>query len=367
MNASKRPILFLLFFVSGFCGLVYQVIWTRMAFASFGIITPVLSVVISVFMLGLALGSWAGGHWVEGFSRQLRLSPIALYAAAEALIGLGAFAVPKLFASGERVLLGVGQTDSMTYWILSGVVLALSIFPWCFCMGTTFPFMMAYVRQREGESKESFSYLYLANVPGAMAGALVTALAFVELFGFNDTLRVAASGNFLVALVSLWIAREHLRVSTGTHSPNLENAPVSPSQPATGSDTGPLRGRAIQWLLFTTGFSSMAMEVVWTRYFAPVLRRRFTRLRWSWRLTWRLLLLVRCSIAGSCGRISGAARSCLVSLLCAAAFLPVFANDPHFVKTVWYEPYPHMRQRSACAGKHPALLRDARVPHSLPD
>ena len=57
-----RRRLFVLFFLSGFCGLVYQMVWTRLAFASFGIITPVLSVVISVFMLGLSLGAWAGGR-----------------------------------------------------------------------------------------------------------------------------------------------------------------------------------------------------------------------------------------------------------------------------------------------------------------
>ena len=52
----KRVVLFLLFVASGFCGLLYQVVWIRLAFAAFGVITPVLSVVISVFMLGLALG-----------------------------------------------------------------------------------------------------------------------------------------------------------------------------------------------------------------------------------------------------------------------------------------------------------------------
>jgi hypothetical protein len=64
MNQFTRQVLFLLFFVSGFCSLVYQVVWTRMAFASFGIITPVLSVVISVFMLGwrLARGPEAAGY-----------------------------------------------------------------------------------------------------------------------------------------------------------------------------------------------------------------------------------------------------------------------------------------------------------------
>lgn len=49
------------FFASGFCSLLYQIIWTRLAFAAFGIITPVLSVVVSVFMLGLGIGSIWGG------------------------------------------------------------------------------------------------------------------------------------------------------------------------------------------------------------------------------------------------------------------------------------------------------------------
>ena len=49
----SRSLLFVFFFISGFSSLVYQVVWTRLAFASFGIITPVMSVVISVFMLGL--------------------------------------------------------------------------------------------------------------------------------------------------------------------------------------------------------------------------------------------------------------------------------------------------------------------------
>src|SRR5471030_2843568 len=105
MNQFTRRVLFLLFFLSGLSSLVYQLVWTRMAFASFGIITPVLSVVLSVFMLGLAVGSWAGGRFVEALVRKTRLSAVIFYALAELLIGLGAFAVPGLFALGEQVLL----------------------------------------------------------------------------------------------------------------------------------------------------------------------------------------------------------------------------------------------------------------------
>src|SRR5947208_6567860 len=62
LRRFTRCVVFLLFLLSGFSGLVYQVVWVRMAFASFGIIIQVLSVVLSVFMLGLSVGAWAGGR-----------------------------------------------------------------------------------------------------------------------------------------------------------------------------------------------------------------------------------------------------------------------------------------------------------------
>ena len=53
---------FFFFFFSGFCSLVYEVVWLRLAMASFGTTTPAISIVLSVFMGGLALGSWAAGR-----------------------------------------------------------------------------------------------------------------------------------------------------------------------------------------------------------------------------------------------------------------------------------------------------------------
>ena len=58
---------FIFFFVSGFCSLVYQVVWLRLAMAAFGVTTPFVSIVMSVFMAGLALGSWAVGGSVGGW------------------------------------------------------------------------------------------------------------------------------------------------------------------------------------------------------------------------------------------------------------------------------------------------------------
>ena len=290
-----RSVLFVLFFISGFCGLVYQVVWTRMAFAAFGIIMPVLSIVLSVFMLGLATGSAAGGKWIPALSARTRLSGAFFYGFAELMIGAGAFAVPNLFAAGQRMLLGAGETNSFDYLSLSAVVLAFSLFPWCFFMGTTFPFMMAYIREDETHDTQNFSFLYTANVLGAMTGTFLTAVVFIELCGFHQTLHIAATGNFCIALASAWLG-----LKRGKNSPKQSGTePLSPPPhpnplPQGGEgevpgfevhkevtvtspeDRGQSRWRQgtpfLRWILFSTGFCAMAMEVVWTRAFTPVLK-----------------------------------------------------------------------------------------------
>src|SRR5438270_1608593 len=122
-----------------------DLIWTRMAFASFGIIPPVLSVVISVFMLGLSFGAWLGGRLIKRLTKKTQFSAIVFYMLAELVIGVGAFAVPLFFGASEEIMLSAGQMDSFRYLFLSALLLAFSILPWCVCMGATFPFMMAYV------------------------------------------------------------------------------------------------------------------------------------------------------------------------------------------------------------------------------
>ena len=130
ISGRLKVVLSLLFFCSGFCSLLYQVVWVRMAFAHFGVITPVLSVVLSVFMLGLGLSSWLGGKWVNESGLRLRISSAYLYAAAEFIIGIGAFVVPQLFQLGEEYLLNVGEAGSTGYLLISALFIVVAILPW---------------------------------------------------------------------------------------------------------------------------------------------------------------------------------------------------------------------------------------------
>jgi hypothetical protein len=68
----KNSLLFFLFFVSRFSGLLYQVFWVGLAFASFGIIQPILSVVIPVFILELPMSSWFGGKTLTSLKKDTK-------------------------------------------------------------------------------------------------------------------------------------------------------------------------------------------------------------------------------------------------------------------------------------------------------
>jgi spermidine synthase len=259
-----RRLLFLLFFLSGFCSLAYQIIWLRLAFASFGVITPVLSVVVSVFMAGIFVGTLAAGKWIRRLTKFSKLSAIYFYALVEIVVACGAFAVPKLFAIGESSLLSVGESNSFAYLFYSALIIAGSLFPWCVAMGATIPCMLAYLRERKLLGSGGFSFLYLANVLGALAGVFLTSLILIESLGFKRSLDLAAVTNALIGLGAILIGLSEKAFTSSLDDVELEIS----SSSRTSTTIHPALNNSI---LFFTGFASMAMEVVWSRAFTPII------------------------------------------------------------------------------------------------
>lgn len=255
---------FLFFAISGFCTLVYQVVWLRIAMANFGVTSISVSIILSVFMAGLALGSWGGGRLTDRLHAGTARTFLRYYAAAEAVIGLSGLVVAPLLGLGHTVLTQASSAawGSSGYYVASAVLITLALLPFCTCMGATFPLAMAAVRAAFAEkSLTSFSYLYVANVFGAMVGGLCSAFVLIELFGFRHTMLVAAGLNLLVALLAILLS---CRAEHGGKPADV--APVSDAARL------PLFDQPLYLvLLFVTGLVSLAMEVIWTRQFVPVL------------------------------------------------------------------------------------------------
>jgi len=283
---------FCFFFVSGFCSILYELIWLRLAMAQFGVTTAMVSIVLSSFMAGLGIGSMGAGRLVRKYAERLTFPPLHLYAVTEILIGCSAVIVPLELLAGRFALEHVGASLSLSsggYYVAAGVWVACTLIPWCACMGATIPLGMFAIRcderrrarasssssgilsrqssSRQSFSQRSFSFLYLANVLGAVAGTLVP-LALIELWGFSGTLQFGMVLNVLICGAALRLAnKQGPEASVSDKSSHdfdeSERDGVSmPSRALRG-----MLGNGTLWLLFATGLTSMGMEVVWTRLY----------------------------------------------------------------------------------------------------
>jgi spermidine synthase len=190
-------------------------------------------------------------------------------------------------------------------------------------MGTTFPFMMSYVRELDARNTESFSFLYLANVLGAMSGTFFTAVVLVETLGFHHTLWVAAAGNFTIAFISACLAWEQQKKKTSPVGDAVKSAAPMP--------VGISEAWSNKLILFSTGFAAMTMEVVWSRAFAVVLKTQV----YSFALI--VFTYLGATFLGSLAyrrdlhRNRVNSKGGLFSALAITAFLPVLADDPRIV------------------------------------
>lgn len=252
---------FLFFIISGFCSLVYQVAWLRIAMADFGVTSTMIAIVLSVFMAGLSIGSWGGGRVAAGFRSVKPLAHLRLYAALEAVIGIsGLVSVPLLNYGRDLVTAGSGvDWGSGAYHLASGLVVFLGLFPFCICMGATFPIAMAAVKRAfPAKSATSFSYLYLANLLGAVLGCTCTAFVMIELLGFQGSMLFAVILNFALALAAYVMSGRLAQPSMQGSESSLNN----------GSElSSSVIDRRLYAVLVMTGIASMALEVIWTRQF----------------------------------------------------------------------------------------------------
>ncbi len=176
------------------------------------------------------------------------------------MIGVSALVVPTELIWGHRLLESMADRAaiaSATYDTISGLCLALTMIPWCACMGATIPVAMFAIRQRQQKSdSRSFSFLYLANVLGAMLGSFLP-LLLIEPYGFHRTLRIGAILNATIAIAALLVSLARRKTESTIA------APADPVYAPTENN------KSILVLLFTTGLATMGMELIWIRMFTP--------------------------------------------------------------------------------------------------
>ena len=254
LTARRSPALpqHLLMVASGFAGLGYEMLWTRMLAVALGHeITAVLAV-LAAFFVGLAFGAWA----LDGVLRRTSC-PGRWYAALEGVIGLWAVALIWLVPAFNSVIprwIGVTPTPIWHVAVVFGATLLL-LLPATAAMGATLPAMERCLRGATTPGRR-VAGLYAANTLGAVAGTLITTFVLAPRFGFASTLVGCALLNGACAVTMLLLQRRR------------RSAPVATEQPAGGVEVPP---RLLLALLFGSGFLGIAYEVLVVRVLSQVL------------------------------------------------------------------------------------------------
>lgn len=179
------------FLLSGFAALVYQVVWQRSLFTIFGVNIESVTLVVTVFMLGLGLGSLAGG----ALSKRGAGTLLLWFSAIE--LGIGAFGVISL-----NLFQRVGDATLGASALLTSVATFGLLLPPTIMMGSTLPLLVTFAVLRSGNVGRSVGLLYFVNTLGSAVAALVTVLVLMRTLGQQGSVFAAAALNLSVGAVA---------------------------------------------------------------------------------------------------------------------------------------------------------------------
>lgn len=188
-----------IFFISGFSALVYQVSWQRLLFTGFGVDLTSITLIISVFMMGLGIGAFFGGRIADKFSQKI----ILIFCLVELFIGIFGLFSYSLILGLQSVLIHASLP------VLTVFTFLLLLLP-TFLMGLTLPLLTGYFNQFIDNIGQSIGTLYFYNTLGAAVGALATGFILFNHLTLSQTIQMAAVFNIgIAALIFMLYGRNH--------------------------------------------------------------------------------------------------------------------------------------------------------------
>jgi predicted membrane-bound spermidine synthase len=248
----------ILFFCSGATALVYEVIWSKYLALLFGSTIQAQTVVLAVFMGGLALGN-------KIFSRSADRNrhPLAIYGCLEIAIGLYAILFSFLYRAADSLFAAVGSTlldRPGSLLLLKGLLsMALLLGP-TILMGGTFPVLAAWLQRSTLDAGRRSARFYSINSLGAVCGAGIAGFWLIERLGLRATMDFSALVNVIIGLTAIAIGR-----TQSAHVPATSHSAEAPRAPSGQPQASATVFRRACIMVALTGAVSMGLEVLASR------------------------------------------------------------------------------------------------------
>ncbi len=259
-----RPLILLIFFLSGASGLIYEIVWTRLLSLVFGVSSFAISTVLTVFMAGLGIGGYIFGRLIDK-----RGNPLKVYAVLEILIGLYAILLPNIISLTEWLYIKLHVLTGGSFLLLSAERFLISFFILIFpttMMGGTLPVISRFLIKSENRIGVDMGVIYSLNTFGAVAGCIITGFYLIEVAGVTQSLYLAAVLNLIAGGGAYIISNYKLQITNYKLESKLQSPNHKLRTPNSKLQT--------EFLLLAFGFSGMAAlsyEVLWTRVLILIL------------------------------------------------------------------------------------------------
>jgi spermidine synthase len=260
------PALCFLFFFSGACALVYQVLWLRTLGWVFGVTVYAASAVWATFMAGLAVGSGVAGLVAD----RVR-NPLRWFGATELLIGGTALVTPMVLSRLQQAYVAAYPSLAHSPAGLLGAHLAMAfvvlIVPTSL-MGATLPLVIKASTFRTSTLGNQLGLLYASNAAGAIIGTVAAGLYLIPQRGIHGTFLTAAALNLFVGLTAIAMSLRPSGLTAVT--PEAVRLKPDATEPAEHLTAAQLRVVLVVFAI--SGAVSLALEVVWFRVLTLFLR-----------------------------------------------------------------------------------------------
>ncbi|MEX2178901.1 MAG: fused MFS/spermidine synthase, partial [Gemmatimonadaceae bacterium] len=209
-SALWRPLL-LVSFGTAVASFIYEIAWIRMLSLVLGSATHSFELMLSAFILGLALGAL----WIR--SRADRIpDPLRFLGKVQWAMGLLAVAtLPLYLASFGWIggVIGTVQPNDSGYdvFIVARYLIALVIMlPSTFCAGMTLP-LITRTLMRAGAGERAIGAVYAVNTLGSIVGVILAGLVLMPVLGLK---RLLVFGAVIDIAIGVWLLRRARRTES---------------------------------------------------------------------------------------------------------------------------------------------------------
>jgi spermidine synthase len=243
-----------LLFLSGMAALIYQVLWVRQLSLVVGLEVYAVTVAVSAFFAGLAIGSAMLGRLSDRWER-----PLLLYALLEICVAVASVTATIILAHTAAPFVALQARVGVFAW---GLPFLLVGGP-AFFMGGTLPAVTRWQTLGSSQVVPAAGWLYAANTAGGIAGALMSSFLLIPWLGIRGTAFAAVVLNLGAACAAFALAHGSTSVATA----KLNNVAPAHEERSRGS-------RTALALYGVAGGIALGYEVVWTQAMAQFLSTR---------------------------------------------------------------------------------------------